>query len=93
MGGNINWTPSFTTRLGDDQTVFQSNKFVADTYLLWTINPTLQLRVSLSNFAGRDYVTGGSLLSTNPQGQAVRESTQSIAPSFVNMQVRLEIKL
>jgi outer membrane receptor for ferrienterochelin and colicins len=93
VGGNINWTPSFTTRLGDDQTVFQNNKFVADTYLLWTISPTLQLRVSLSNFAGRDYVTGGSLLSTNPQGQAVRESTQSIAPSFVNMQVRLEIKL
>jgi iron complex outermembrane receptor protein len=93
VGGNVNWTPGFTTRLSDDQTVFQSNKFVADAYALWTINPRYQLRVSVSNFAGRDYVTGGSLLSTNPLGQTLRETTQSIAPSFVNFQARLEIKL
>nr|WP_295783925.1 TonB-dependent receptor [Rhodoferax sp.] len=93
VGGNINWTPSFTTRLSDDQTVYQSNKFVADAYALWTISPGYQLRMSVSNFAGRDYMTGGSLLSTNPQGQTLRETTQTIAPSFVNVQVRLEIKL
>ncbi len=93
IGGNINWTPQFTTRLSDDQTVYQSNKFVADAYALWTINPRYQLRMSVSNFAGRDYVTGGNLLSTNAQGQTLRETTQSIAPSFVNVQLRLEIKL
>jgi iron complex outermembrane receptor protein len=93
VGGNINWTPGFTTQLGDDQTVYQSNKFVADAYALWTISPGYQLRMSVSNFAGRDYVTGGSLLSTNPQGQTLRETTQTIAPSFVNVQVRLEMKL
>ncbi len=93
VGGNINWTPGFTTRLDDDQTVFQSNKLVADAYALWTFNPRYQLRVSVSNFAGRDYVTGGSLLSTNAQGQTLRETTQTIAPSFVSLQARLEIKL
>ncbi len=93
VGGNINWTPGFTTRLADDQTAYQSNKFVADAYVLWTINPTYQLRVTASNFAGRDYVTGGTVLSTNPQGQALRETTQSVAPSYVNLQAKLEIKL
>ena len=52
-----------------------------------------QLRVSVSNFAGSDYVTGGNLLSTNPQGQTVLETTQTVAPTFVNAQLRLEIKL
>lgn len=93
VGGNINWTPSFTTRLGDDQTVYQSNKFVADAYALWTSSPGYLLRMSVSNFAGSDYMTGGSLLSTNPQGQTLRETTQTINPSFVSLQTRLEIKL
>ncbi len=93
IGGNLNWTPEFTTRLSDDQTVYQSNKLVADAYALWTINPRYQLRMSVSNFAGRDYVTGGSLLSTNPQGQTLRETTQSVAPSFMGLQARLEMKL
>jgi iron complex outermembrane receptor protein len=93
VGGNINWTPWFTTRLGDDQTAYQSNKLVADAYVLWTINPRYQLRISANNFIGRDYVTGGSLLSTNPLGQTLRETTQTIAPSFVSVQARLEIKL
>ena len=93
LGGNLNWTPQFTTRLSDDQTVYQSNKLVADAFALWTINPRYQLRVSVSNFAGHDYVTGGSLLSNNPQGQTLRETTQTIAPSFMGLQARLEIKL
>ena len=93
LGGNLNWTTEFTTRLSDDQTVYQSNKLVADAYALWTFNPRYQLRVSVSNFAPRDYTTGGSLLSTNPQGQTLRETTQTVARSFVNLQARLEIKL
>ena len=93
IGGNINWTPAFTTRLSDDQTVFQSNKFVSDAYVLWTLSPTMQLRLSANNFAGRDYVTGGTLLSVNSQGQPLRESTQSVAPSFVAFTAKLEIKM
>ena len=93
IGGNINWTPAFSTRLSDDQTVFQGNKFVADAYVLWTMSPKMQLRISANNFAGRDYVTGGTLMSLNSQGQTLRESTQSVAPSFVSVTAKLEIKL
>ena len=93
LGGNFNWTPGFTTRLSDDQTVTQGDKRVADAYLVWTITPAYQLRVSASNFSPRHYLSSGSLMSVNPLGQAIRESTQSDAPSFVNLQLRLEIKL
>ncbi len=93
VGGNVNWTPGFTTRLSDDQTVVQGDKLVADAYLVWAINPVYQLRISASNFAAREYLTGGSLTSVNPFGQSIRETTQTIAPSFVNVQIKLEMKL
>jgi iron complex outermembrane receptor protein len=93
LGGNLNWTPAFTTRLSADQTLTQGDKRVADAYLVWAINPVYQLRISASNFSPRQYLTGGSLLSVNSLGQSIREATQTIAPSFVNVQVRLEMKL
>ena len=93
LGGNLNWTPGYTTRLSADQTLEQSTKLVADAYVVWAISPAYQLRVSASNLAPRQYLTGGTLLSVNPLGQTIRETTQSSAPSFVNVQVKLEMKL
>lgn len=93
VGGNLNWTPGFTTRLSADQTLEQGDKSVADAYVVWAIKPGYQLRISANNFAPREYLTGGTLLSVNPLGQTIRETTQTIAPSFVNVQVKLEIKL
>jgi len=93
LGGNLNWTPGFTTRLSADQTLEQGDKRVADAYVVWAINPAYQLRISANNFAPREYLTGGTLLSVNSLGQTIRETTQTSAPSFVNVQVKLEIKL
>jgi iron complex outermembrane receptor protein len=92
-GGNINWTPGFTTQQTNAQSLVQGDKLVTDAYVLWTINPTYQLRVSANNFTPRQYITSSQALSTNPLGQPVRETTQANAPSFVAVQVRLEIKL
>ena len=93
LGGNINYTPGYTTRLSTEQTAFIAVKRVADAYVLWNINPSYQLRVSASNLAPRDYTTAGTLSSVNPLGQPVLTTTDSIAPSYTNWQVRLEIKL
>ena len=93
IGGNINWTPGYTTRLSEDQTIVQGKKLVFDAYALWTINPGSQLRVSFGNLVARDYVSTNSLDSVNPAGQALRESTQTIAPSWLSLQIRLEMKL
>ncbi|MEO8806812.1 MAG: TonB-dependent receptor [Burkholderiaceae bacterium] len=84
LGGNLNWTPGYNTRLADTQTAYQGKKLGVDAYGLWVFNPALQLRVTASNIAALDYMTGSSL------GSEVSATT---APSYVNLQLRLEIKL
>jgi iron complex outermembrane receptor protein len=93
LGGNLNWTPGYTTRLSDDQRIVQGDKLVLDAYVLWTLNPSSQLRVSLGNMAARDYVTTNTLESVNAAAQALRESITGTAPSWLNLQLRLEVKL
>jgi len=88
LGGNLNWTPGYSTRLSDVQTAEQGRKVAADAYALWVFSPTLQLRTTFSNLDPRDYVSGGSVV-----GAGVRETSQTSAPTYLNVQVRLEIKL
>ena len=88
VGGNLNWTPGYTTRLSEVQTAVQGKKLIVDAYALWVFSPTLQLRTSFSNLDPRDYITGSSLTDAG-----VRETTQTTAPTYLNVQVRLEIKL
>lgn len=84
LGGNLNWTPGYNTRLAVAQTAYQGKKLGVDAYGLWVFNPALQLRVTASNLAALDYVTGSSL------GSEVSTTT---APSYINLQLRLEVKL
>jgi outer membrane receptor for ferrienterochelin and colicins len=88
LGGNLNWTPGYTTRLSEVQTAEQGKKIGVDAYALWVFSPTVQLRTTFSNIDPRDYITGGSL-----DALGVREVSQNTAPTYVNLQVRLEIKL
>lgn len=93
FGGNLNWTPGYSTRLSTDQRVEQGAKLVLDAFVLWSVNPSSQLRVSLGNLAARDYVTSNTLESSNAAGQALRETSSTSAPSWPSLQVRLELKL
>ena len=88
LGGNLNWTPGYTTRLSDVQTARQGGKLIADAYALYAFGPTCALRVTASNLAARDYVTGGSF-----DDAGVRETSIITAPTSINLQVRLELKL
>jgi outer membrane receptor for ferrienterochelin and colicins len=93
LGGNLNWTPGYTTRLSDVQTAEQGKKIGLDAYALWVFSPTVQLRTTFSNIDPRDYLTGGSLDYLDERRVAVRETSVNTAPTYVNLQVRLEIKL
>ena len=84
LGGNLNWTPGYSTRIGGDQTAYQGRKLGFDAYALWVFSPALQLRVTASNIGARDYVTGSAL---------GNETSTTTAPSYLNLQLRLEIKL
>ncbi len=93
LGGNLNWTPGYLTRISDVQTATIGRKLVADVYGLWTFSPTLALRVTASNLAANDYVYGGTVDGPDLQGIPVRESSRTTAPTFINLQLRLEMKL
>ena len=93
LSANVNWTPGYTTRLADTQEVWLGDKWVLDASALWIFTPSVQLRLSASNLLARDYLSGGSLLSAPSLGPPIRDSTQTTAPSYLNLQARLELKL
>ena len=88
LGGNLNWTPGYTTRVSEEQTALQGRKLIVDAYGLWVFSPTVQLRVSASNLNPRDYVTGGAF-----DDAGMRETSTTTAPTSLNLQIRLEMKL
>jgi iron complex outermembrane receptor protein len=90
LGGNFNWTPSYDTRVSEVQSAYQGRKIVVDAYGLWVFSPSVQLRVTASNLSPRDYFTGGSI--DEPDAN-LRETTLTRAPTYLNLQLRLEIKL
>ena len=93
LSGNVNWTPGYTTRLADDREIWQSDKWVLDASALWVLSPSAQLRLSASNLLARDYLSGGSLRSTQNNGLPSLDTSQNSAPSYLNLQARLELKL
>ncbi len=93
LGGNLNWTPAYATRISDVQTASIGRKLVADVYGLWTFSPTLALRVTASNIAASDYVFGSAVDGPDLQGVPIRETSRTTSPTFVNLQLRLEMKL
>jgi iron complex outermembrane receptor protein len=76
------------TQLEADRLRLQSKKTAVDGYALWTFNPEVKLRLSVSNALAQDYVS-----TTVVDGAGLRETNASNARSFVNTQVRLEMKL
>jgi len=93
LGGNLNVTPGYDTRIAEDQTALIGLKRVFDAYALWTLQPGVQLRLSASNLAPRDYLTGGSLDFESAPGVFTRETSRTVAASFTTWQLRLELKL
>lgn len=93
LGGNINWTPGYTIQFNDERTSTLADKLGLEAYGLWVFSPGYQLRVSASNLLARDYATSGTLLSTNTLGQPTRDLSNTVAPTAVNWQIRLEMKL
>ena len=88
LGGNLNWTPAYNTRISDEQLAFQGRKAQFDAYALWVFSPSLQLRLTASNIGARDYVTASSI-----DVAGVRETSTTTAPTYLNFQVKLELKL
>jgi outer membrane receptor for ferrienterochelin and colicins len=96
LGGNVNWVPGYTTKLEEGQFVTVSAKTVWDAYALWTFSPSVALRLLGSNLVARDYTNTNQVEATNSLvNPAANERTTSLSngPSYVNWQLRLELKL
>ncbi|NUZ06524.1 TonB-dependent receptor [Schlegelella sp. ID0723] len=96
VGGNINGSPGYRTRISELQTVRQGRKLVLDAYALWIVSPSLQLRMSASNLNPLDEVTGSvfdDVRSIDGRARSVRETSTTTTPSSLNLQLRLEAKL
>ncbi len=88
VGGNIAWTPAYTTQQSDTQLQKLSTKRVYDAYALWTVNSLAKLRLSLSNIAPIDGLTTGITLA---DGQ--RQTIVSTGRTDMSVALRLEIRL
>jgi iron complex outermembrane receptor protein len=93
LGGNVNYVPGYSTRLDEKQTVNFSRKQVWDAYALWTFNPATALRLLASNLAAEDYETGSINEIVSRAGVAERSTSVNVSPSYINWQLRLELKL
>jgi iron complex outermembrane receptor protein len=88
VGGNLNWTPGYSTRVSETQWLEQGRKTVGDAYVLYFLSSNAQVRLTASNFAPRDYLTGSRY-----EDVASRETSETNASSYINWQLRLEMKL
>ncbi len=93
LGGNVNWVPGYTTRDEVNITNAVSGKQVWDVYALWTFSPAVGLRLLGSNLSARDYANTGVTDVAVANDTIERNTVRSSGPSFVNWQLRLELKL
>ncbi len=88
MGGNVAWTPAYTTQQTDTQLQKISTKRVFDAFALWTINSSTKLRLSVSNIAPIDAITSSITLA---DGQ--RQTVLSDGRTDMSVALRLEMRL
>ncbi|TAG49031.1 MAG: TonB-dependent receptor [Betaproteobacteria bacterium] len=88
VGGNLAWTPAYTTQQTDTQLQKITTKRVFDAFALWAINSSTKLRLSLSNIAPIDAITTNVSFA---DGQ--RQSVISDARTDRSVALRLELRL
>lgn len=88
LGGSLNLTPGYRTQVTDNQAREAGRKRQFDAYALWVFDPALQLRLLASNLVAADYVSSNAV-----DQDRVRWQAASTTPTYVNWQLRLELKL
>ena len=88
LGGSLNFTPGYRTQVSDQQAREAGVKRQFDAYALWVFDPALQLRLLASNLSAADYQSSNAIT-----GDGIRTQALSTTPSYVNWQLRLEMKL
>ena len=88
IGGNLGWTPAYTTQQTDIQSQALSTRRVFDAYALWTISSSAKLRLSLANIAPIDHLTQTSVIDGG-----LRQVVLSSGRTDMSVALRLEMRL
>ena len=88
FGASINITPAYALQLSDIQANSVGSKIVTDAFVLWSVTPQAQLRLSGNNLAPHNYLNTSSLINGTQ-----RQVNESANLSKVNWNLRLELKL
>lgn len=88
VGGSLNWTPGYATRLSDTQWLQRDMKRVVDAHVLWQVQPDVRLRLSGSNLAPQDGLTVARVVSGG-----FDETTRSTSTGHPTWRLQLELKL
>ncbi len=88
VGGNLSWTPAYTTQQTDSTAQALSTKRVFDAYALWTVNPSTKWRLSLSNIGPQDSLSTSTVIDG---GQ--RQVIVSNGRTDMSVALRLEMRL
>jgi outer membrane receptor for ferrienterochelin and colicins len=88
FGGNLAWTPAYTSQRSEDQITKVSTKRVFDAYALYRIDSRTNVRLSLSNIAPTDSVTESTTFS-----EGLRRFAVSNGRTDLSAALRLEMRL
>jgi iron complex outermembrane receptor protein len=88
IGSSVNLTPGYDTRINETQFREVGLKRVWDAYATVNVNPHTLLRLTVSNFMVRDYVTGSAVITDN-----LKETGRLVERTPMNLRVGLEFKL
>lgn len=84
VGGTLNITPGFDSRIAEQQWARQGRKRVFDAYALWRVSPSVSLRLSAGNLLPLD---------ESNEGSAFDETARTVARTTTSWQLQLEMKL
>ncbi len=88
FGGNVAWTPAYTSQRSEDQITKVSTKRVFDAYALYRIDSRTNVRLSLSNIAPIDSITESTTFS-----EGLRRFAISNGRTDMSAALRFEMRL
>lgn len=88
LGGGLNWTPAYVVQTSATQLINVGVKRQFDLYGLWKFSPMTQLRLSASNLAADDSLSGSRFTDAS-----LSQVTSNAAQTFTVWSLRLELKL
>ena len=88
LGGSVNWTPAYDTRLTAEQVDRQRRKVIYDAYALWNLSAGTRIRFSVTAADPRDYQSTSIYLVGDERQSLVDTRTGHVVTAL-----RLEMRL